>query len=150
MTDFPLLRMPAPQSDVRPPGGRGSPKLILPSPQRQGQRLQPTFQRLQDVFDSGRDPLTLLADPAAIAPERALVFEVAGTVDDLARAVQNRPGLEYLGDEALEFDPDDDFGEEDTRRGREGQRRDDRRIGGRLYLTMPDTRALRQLLRLWN
>ena len=150
MTDFPLLRMPAPQIDVRPRGGGGGARLLLPSRERQGRRLQPTFQRLQDVFDSGRDPLTLLVDPAAIAPERALAFEVAGTVDDLARAVRNLPGLEYLGDEALEFEPDDDFGEEDTRRGREGQRRDDRRIGGRLYLTMPDTRALRQLLGLWN
>ena len=150
MTDFPLLPLSTPEIDARPAGPRGFGKPIVPSRQRQGERLQPTFQRVQDVFDRGDDPLTLLADPAAIAPERALVFEVAGNVDALGRAVRNLPGLEYLGDEALEFEPGEDFAEVDNRRGREGQPRLDRPVGGRLYLTMPDTRALQELLRLWD
>ncbi len=150
MTDFPLLPLPTPESDDRPAGPRGGGRPIVPTPRRQGERLQPTFQRVQDVFDRGDDPLTLLADPSAIAPERALVFEVAGNVDALGRAVSNLPGLEYLGDEALEFEPDEDFAEADTRQGREGQPRLDRPVRGRLYLTMPDTRALQGLLSLWN
>ena len=150
MTDFPLLPLPTPKSDERSAGPRSFGKPIVPSRQRQGERLQPTFQRVQDVFDRGDDPLTLLTDPSAIAPERALVFEVAGNVDALGRAVSNLPGLEYLGDEALEFEPDEDFAEVDNRRGREGQPRLDRPVAGRLYLTMPDTRALQGLLGLWN
>ena len=150
MTDFPLLPLPTPESDDRPAGPRGGGRPTVPTRQRQGERLQPTFQRVQDVFDRGDDPLTLLADPSAIAPERALVFEVAGNVDALGRAVSNLPGLEYLGDEALEFEPDEDFAEADTRQGREGQPRRDRPVRGRLYLTMPDTRALQRLLSLWN
>ena len=150
MTDFPLLPLPTPESDDRPAGPRGGGRPIVPTPRRQGERLQPTFQRVQDVFDRGDDPLTLLADPSAIAPERALVFEVAGNVDALGRAVSNLPGLEYLGDEALEFEPDEDFAEADARQGREGQPRLDRPVRGRLYLTMPDTRALQGLLGLWN
>ena len=150
MTDFPLLPMPTPDHDDRPAGPRGGARPIVPTRRRQGERLQPTFQRVQDVFDRGDDPLTLLADPSAIAPERALVFEVAGNVDALGRAVSNLPGLEYLGDEALEFEADEDFAEVDNRKGQEGQPRRDRPVRGRLYLTMPDTRALRDLLGLWN
>lgn len=150
MTDFPLLPLPTPESDDRPPGPRGFGKPITPSRQRQGERLQPTFQRVQDVFDRGDNPLTLRTDPSAIAPERALVFEVVGNVDALGRAVSNLPGLEYFGDEALEFEPDEDFAEADNRQGREGQSRLDRPVRGRLYLTMPDTRALQELLGLWN
>ena len=150
MTDFPLLPMPTPERDNRRAGPRGGGKPIVPTRRRQGERLQPTFQRVQSVFDRGDDPLTLLADPSAIAPERALVFEVAGTVDALGRAVSKLPGLEYLGDEALEFEPDEDFAEKDTRKGQEGQPRRDRPVRGRLYLAMPDISALRELLGMWN
>ena len=48
------------------------------------------------------------------------------------------------------FDPDEDFFEEDTRQGRQGQPRTDKPVGGRLYLAMPDARALQELLRLWD
>lgn len=150
MTDFPLLPLPTPERDTRPTGPRGGGRPIVPGRQRQGERLQPTFQRVQDVFDRGDDPLTLQADPAAIAPERALVFEVAGNVDALARAVSNQPGLEYLGDEAFEFEPDEDFAEVDSRRGLEGQARRDRPVRGRLYLAMPDIQALQGLLGMWG
>ena len=150
MAEFPLLPLPAPQTDQRPAGPRGGSGPRLPSRQRQGERLQPVFQRLQDVFDNSRDSVALRDDPAGIAPERALVFEVAGSVDEIARAVDRIQGLEFLGDEEIEFEADDDFAVRDTRQGRQGETRSDRPIGGRLYLTMPDTTALRQLLRLWN
>ena len=150
MTDFPLLPLPTPARDDRPAGAGNVGRLILPGRQRQGERLQSTFQRVQDVFDRGGDPLTLRADPAAIAPERALVFEVAGNVDALGRAVSAVPGLEYLGDEDADFEPDDDFAEMDSRKGRKGQPRHDKLVRGRLYLAMPNTRALQRLLGLWN
>ncbi len=150
MAEFPLLPLPAPQTDQRPAVPRGSSGPRLPSRQRQGERLQPAFQRLQEVFDNRRDPATLRDDPTGIAPERALVFEVAGSVDEVAHAVDRIQGLEFLGDEEIEFEADDDFAVRDTRQGRQGETRGDRPVGGRLYLTMPDTTALRQLLRLWN
>ena len=43
-------------------------------------------------------------------------------------------GLEFLGDEEIEFEPDEDFFEFDTRKDREGERRTDRPLGGRLYV----------------
>lgn len=150
MAEFPLLPVPAPVRDRRPSGPRGGSSPRLPGRARQGERLQPVFQRLRDVFEAGRDPVTLRDDPAGIAPERALVLDVAGRIDDFYRATQRIDGLEYLADEETEFDADQDFAEPDARKGREGKDRADKPVVGRLYLAMPDTRALQELLRLWD
>ena len=150
MAEFPLLPIPNPDPDRRPSGSGGGSNLRLPDRARQGQRLQPVFQRLRNVFDEGRDPLTLREDPAGIAPERALVLEVAGTIDEFHNAARLVPGLELLGDEETEFEADADFAVRDTRKGREGEDRLDKPVGGRLYLAMPDTQALRELVRLWD
>lgn len=150
MAEFPLLPVPTPVRDRRPSGPRGGSSLRLPGRARQGERLQPVFQRLRDVFETGRDPVTLRDDPAGIAPERALVFDVAGGIDDFYRATQRIDGLEYLAGEEAEFDADQDFAEPDTRKGRKGKDRADKPVVDRLYLAMPDTRALQELLRLWD
>lgn len=150
MAEFPLLPIPAPEPDQRPPGPRGGSKPLLPSRARQGARLQPVFRRLRSVFDEGRDPLTLVDDPAGIAPERALVLEVAGTIDEFHDAVGRIPGLELIGDEEAEFEADSDFAVPDTREGRRGEPRFGKPVGGRLYLTIPDVRALRELVSLWD
>ncbi len=151
MADFPLLPLPVPRVGSRPKG-QGYPIFgpKHPSPQRQGERFGPVFQRLANVLDSGQDPLTLRNDPIGLAPERALVFEIVGLLDNFSAAIQRIPGLEYLGEDETEFDPDDDFWIPDTRTGREGQRRMDKQIGGRLYLVMPDVQALKEILSLWR
>ena len=149
MAEFPLLPIPTPVPDQRPAGPRVVSDLSLPTRARQGERLQPVFQRLRDVFDGQHDAVTLREDPAGIAPERALVLEVVGAISDFQDAARRIPGLEYLGDEEAEFEPDADFAIRDTRKGRKGQTRDDKRVAGRLYLAMPDTRALQELVRLW-
>ena len=150
MAEFPLLPIPTPVPDQRPPGPRAVSDLNLPTRARQGERLQPVFQRLRDVFDGQHDPVILREDPAGIAPERALVLEVAGSIGDFQDAARRISGLEYLGDEEAVFEPDTDFAMRDNRKGREGQVRDDKRVAGRLYLAMPDTRALAELVRLWD
>ena len=150
MAEFPLLPIPTPESDRRPRGRGGGDNLRLPGRARQGERLGPVFERLRNVFEAGRDPATLREDPTGIAPERALVMDVAGNIDDFYRATQGIDGLEFLGDEETEVDPDEDFAERDTRTGRAGQERADKPVVGRLYLAMPDTRALQELLRLWD
>ena len=150
MAEFPLLPIPIPEPDRRPPGSGGGRRLRLPDRARQGQRLSPVFQRLRAVFDEGRDPLTLFEDPAGIAPERALVFEIAGTIDEFHTAASLVPGLELLGDEETEFDADVDFAELDSRAGRGGEDRLDKPVRGRLYLAMPDMQALQELVKLWD
>jgi hypothetical protein len=151
MAEYPLLPIPAPRLDERPRGGGGGgDNLRLPTVERQARRIGPTFQRLRDAFTEERRAISLRNDPASIAPERAIVFEIAGSIGDFYAAVRQIAGLEYLGDEELDLGADDDFAVMDTRRGREGELRDDRAVGGRLYLAMPDTQALRELLRLWD
>lgn len=78
-----------------------------------------------------RDPngFELRADPAALAPERLLVFEVRGSVNNFAAAVQRVPGLELIDEEELGSDDDKE---------------------PVAYLLVPDARALAELLSLWT
>ena len=150
MAEYPLLPLP-PAEPGEPPRLPGFPQgRAALSPRRQRERLGPGFKRLQTVLASDEEGLSLRADPSSIAPERAIVFEVAGSISDFHQLVTRTRGLEFLADEETTFEPDDDFFEVDTRRGRKGQPREDRLVSGRLYLAMPDVRALRELLQLWD
>ena len=150
MPEFPLLPLPASERGDPPAARRYVPSAPNLPRGRQGERLGPIFERLANVLEEERDGLSLLDDPSSIAPERALVLEVAGSMVDFQALAARVEGLEFLGDEEIEFDPDEDFFELDERKGREGERRTDRPLGGRLYLAMPDVEALRQLLSLWD
>jgi hypothetical protein len=92
--------------------------------------------------------MTLRADPDGIAPERALVFEVAGSLGDFYSQVGRIQGLEFLLEDDAEIEPDDDFHVVQTKKGEEV--RSEKPVGGRLYMAMPDMRALREILRLWD
>jgi hypothetical protein len=74
--------------------------------------------------------LELRADPAALAPERLLVFEVRGSIGGFAAAIRNVPGLELIDEEELESDHEDK--------------------APVAYLMVPDLRALRQIESLWR
>jgi hypothetical protein len=92
--------------------------------------------------------MALRADPDGIAPERALVLEVAGSLGDFYSQVGRIGGLEFLLEDEAEFEPSDDFYMIQTQRGE--QVRADKPVGGRLYMAMPDMRALREILSLWD
>jgi hypothetical protein len=79
-----------------------------------------------------RDPagLSLRQDPTALAPERLLVFEVTGSIQNLVNAVNRVPGLEFAGEEDL---VGDDLDRNPV-----------------AYLLVPDVRALNELLSLWE
>jgi len=73
----PLLRL-IPTADQPRPVGRARP---VPSPaafprDRQAAAIGPKFTRLAEVLARGANALALRADPAGLAPERLLVFEV--------------------------------------------------------------------------
>jgi len=78
-----------------------------------------------------RDPagLELRADPAALAPERLLVFEVRGSIAPFLKAINNVPGLELVDEEELPTDEDK---------------------APVAYLLVPDARALRHIESLWR
>lgn len=73
--------------------------------------------------------MELRADATALAPERLLVFEVRGSVNDFARAIRAVPGLELIDEEEL------------------GSDEDKKPVA---YLMMPDVRALAELVSLWR
>lgn len=151
MAERPLLILPNPEriGPPRLPGGGGKP--IIPPRGTQARRIGPTLGRLRDALARGPERvLELRADPTALAPDRVIVFEIAGTVADFARAAERVPGLELMVEYETETEPDQFFAEKDTRKGHEGERREDKLVEGRLYLAMPDTRAMAEFLRLWD
>lgn len=101
--------------------------------------MDPKFDRLARAVADPAQLMELGQDPEAIAPERAIVFEVIGSLlafyEEAARI-----GMEYLSDDEIEIEPDDDFRLTD----KPGDL-----ISGRLYLAMPDLEALHQLVSLW-
>lgn len=78
-----------------------------------------------------RDPagLELRHDPTALAPERLLVFEVRGSIQNFATATRKVPGLELIDEEELL-----------------PSEHDKQPVA---YLLVPDAKALGQILRLW-
>ena len=151
MAERPLLVLPGPTLVPPPklPGGGGKPHL--PTKDKQIGRFGPDFTRLREVLDRGEaGSMALRDDPTSLAPDRVIVFEIAGSVDDFTRAVSKVPGLDFKAEYDTEEPPDELFAEKDTRKGREGQVRADKNVGGRFYLAMPDVTALGQLISLWE
>lgn len=126
----PLLRLNDPH-DVprRRSGGGGEPARQL-TRASQGRTVGPVFRRLKDVLDRDEQGLELRADPTSLAPERLLVFEVTGSVQNFINAVARIPGLEFAGEEELEADDLDKKPE--------------------YYLLVPQLAALQEMLSLWQ
>lgn len=146
MAERPLLAMPRPERRT-PQAGR-PPRESIPSAnaERQTARIGPKFASLERILADPETLGELRDDPAAIIPERALVFEVASDVADFYRAVRGVPGLELLGEEEGDSVPDEDFFVPD----KDGERREDKRVPRRFYFTIPDQAALRELVSLWR
>ena len=151
MAERPLLILPTAEAIGPPrlPGGGAKP--IVPARGTQANRIAPSLRRLKAALNRGPERvLELRADPTALAPDRVNVFEIAGTVADFSRAAARVPGLELMVEYVTESAPDEFFTEKDTRKGREGQRREDKLVDGRFYLAMPDVAALDEFIRLWD
>lgn len=146
MAELPIITLPAPESRPR----EGESRLIPDSVRPLG--TGPRMERLDDKFgripDISSDP-ELLADlrsnPEAIVPERALVFEVATSKQDLHKALERIPGLNFLGEEETEIDDDEDFYTADKDGGRT-----EKPVPRRIFFTLPSVAALNQLKRLWE
>lgn len=86
------------------------------------------------------------ANPNNLIAEMILVLEVAGDLKDFFRAVAATPGMEFLGELQSEIEPDEDFYIVDSKTGE----RSDKRFGARLFLTMTNQNALRELRTYWE
>ncbi len=140
MAERPLLKLPKPEAFDPKPGPRGGGNVAKPARAKQGARLGPRFDRLTQVAGNPEELMRFRDDPASMAPERAIVFEVAGQLTDFYAQAQAL-GLEYLGDYEEEFAPSVDFYDKE---------KPEKAISGRIYLALPDVQALRELLGLWR
>ena len=133
--------------------------IARPSVTRQSIRINPKFDRLRTVLAKPSSPqgIELRSEPDGIAPERALVFELAGTLNDFYSQVQRIPGLEFMFEEDAQLSSTDEFYLKQVTKkpnrgdGNESSTEERRRVvDGRIYVTMPDLKALREILRLWD
>ena len=117
-------------------------RLTVPPHDRQVDRLRPQFQTLRRTFETERVELRPGIEGAE--PEKVLVLELAGTVDNFLAAVKRIPGLEWLAAIDTEDMPSDsDFHREDDESL-------EKPIGGQLYLVMSNVQASLELLSLWE
>lgn len=116
-----------------------------PAGRRQRRRLEERYQHLWRALN-GDGLMALRRDPASIAPERAIVFEIAGNVASFYKAVRKIPGLSFVAEDDFEFAPDYDFTMLDDEQLPDA----DSLVEGRMYLAMPTEAALREILRLYR
>jgi len=140
MAKLPLLLFPSPEGASKTPGHGFGGNLKHPTAARQGQRLDPVFQQLQNSFNERR--VEMQSTPAGIDPEQVLVLETVGNIEDFANAVKKVPGLEWMGELALDgISPDVNF---------QYKKDPEKKLSGRLYLIMSNQTALTQMLSLWR
>ncbi len=140
MAKYPLLIFPTYEKASRTRLSGGSGRFQKPTPQRQWERLSPSFKQLQAAFEARRVEIQQTA--AGTDPEQVLVIETIGSIDQFANAVKRIPGLEWMGEiEIDEITPDEDFYDES---------KPEKELSGRLYLVMTNQRALEEMLSLWR
>ena len=138
--EYPLLIFPRPSSATRAKRTSGGGRFRLPSASRQAERILPQFQRIHDAIEQKR--LALRGNPLGIQPEKVLVLETIGSVDNFINAVKHVEGLEWLGESELtNIPPDDDFQDTDS---------PEKQLTGRLFLVMSDQQALHELQSLFD
>lgn len=146
MPERPLLILPAAVEIVRP----NAPKFVPPGMQRpsgarQRRRLEERYQYLWRALNDG-GLMQLRRDPASIAPDRAIVFEIAGNVANFYKAVRKIPGLSFVAEDEFDFAPDEDFAMLDDEQLPDA----DTPVEGRMYLALPTEAALEEILRLYG
>lgn len=137
----PLLIFPQPQAAPRQKLPSGAKLPILPTFEQQRGRISPKLIELQRAFRAQRAELRRSLEGAT--PERVLVIETVGSVEDFIRAVKRTPGLEWLAEWEEDEIPADEFFHRTNADVTTP-------VSGRLYLLMSNQTALRQLVHLWN
>ena len=98
MPKFPFLPLPKFERGDPPRASSFPQHVPIVSKGRQGQRLGPTFNRLARVLEADHRGLSLSEDPSSIAPERALVMEISGSLNNFQAIARGVEGLEFLGE----------------------------------------------------
>lgn len=117
--------------------------IKYPEKETQVQKFENRISELDRVLEN--QTAYLGVNPANLVAEMILVLEVAGDLNDFFKAVVATPGMEFLGELQSEIDPDENF----YTVNRDGERVD-KRFGARLFLTMTNQAALRELRAYWE
>jgi hypothetical protein len=140
----PLLVFPEPRHQARQKPVRPRREPHFPSREDQTTRLTGRLEFLEGEF--GKERARLTASLAGAEPEKVLVFEIIGSVADFARGLA-AAGLEELLELTEEdIQPDDDFYAVD----KHGDRKEEARLEGRLFLAMTNESSLRKVKSLWE
>jgi hypothetical protein len=144
--NYPVVRLAREQQNGKrikgaPPKGIFARKR---SPAEQSERHSASFDRIEQTTESLKNGIDVSSDPRAVTPDRALVIELLGRVDEFEAAAKEL-GFEWLTSEYDETSLGDEAQEdEDDADDRKG-------IGATyLYLTMPTVRGLETLLSRWR
>jgi len=109
----------------------------MPSAAEQKHRLEARFQQIAANFQA------VQTTPAGMEPEYVIVFETLGdTVDDVAKAAANVPGLEWLAEL--------DLGEQPPQHGFKDPSDPTKSLSCRVYALLSSQQSIQQLLGLWN
>jgi len=122
---------------------KGSPRFFsisTPSSGRQLSRLGPKFETLKRFSQSPVASGTLSDDTDGLHPEKAIVFELAQSKQEFKRAAE-KLGLTWVDEADFHYSGNDDFHDRE---------KPEKLMEGRLYLTVPNQRAITELLRLWT
>lgn len=149
MTQLPFIALPQPNNVQRASGDGGFPRTSIRTPgrDRQRQRLGGRFARVSQRLATPEGMAELRNDPGSIAPERAVVFEIA----DLPDVKKVYRALAALGFELMDEDEfsavDADFPKLPTDKGRD---RSGEAVVHRLYFAMPGEQQVRSLVDMWE
>ncbi|OGT17567.1 MAG: exopolyphosphatase [Gallionellales bacterium RIFCSPHIGHO2_02_FULL_57_16] len=142
---LPLLVFPRAKT-IAPPTGNGFPpsKPHFPDHGKQVERLAAQLADVQ--LDFSRYKASVSGVVGGLEPETVLVIEIAGSVEDFKRAVDDTEGLEWLGEWDIEdIEPNDEFYE----KNKNGEKTD-KRLTGRLFLSLANDQGINELLTLWK
>ena len=146
MAERPLLELPTPiRKSHRSRGFPTTESVQPPQPEDQVRRLSGPFDQISRVVSDPRLLADLKSDPSAIVPERALVFEIATSTRDLQQALERVPELEFLGEDADEFDGEENFYKKDTHGNLT-----DKPVPRQIFFTLPSLKALKRIEELWQ
>lgn len=142
-TRFPILLFPkpAPADRTKRPGGSKEPHR--PETKENIQRMAPKLEELQKAIQEM--DLQIKQGAEGVNPERVLVLETVGRVEDFRKAVQRVPDLEWLMEEDFDAAPDKDFYYAD----KEGNPTN-KKLSSRLYLVSTNRTSLEKLVRLYE
>jgi hypothetical protein len=145
MSKRPLLIFPQPSSIARADGSPSFLPFHLPTKSEQAGRLGTKMSNLDTVL--ANETAYLHGTPFGLVSEMILVMEIAGTIHEFFRAVEKTPGMEFL----LEYAPEEEReGDEFFYSINAKKERVEEPFKSRLFLTMTNQRALKELQSYWN